>query len=212
MDMKRAMAGVTGGTSARHVAVGVMVLLAGLAAVSSAMAQDSTFNAGSDRPGEMLLAQAGEPRPTARQIWRHLPELGIEQAPAGEVAASSRPPEPRRASPGPVRPAAPATTAVATGPRDLAQARLVIHSPASVTSDRVQGQAESLRAAGTAEVEIRRVPFAVSRRHVRFFHAEDREIAQRVAAMVAPGRRVEVADFTHFRPLPRIGTVELWLP
>jgi len=61
--------------------------------------------------------------------------------------------------------------------------------------------------------EIRVVRATPARPDIRYFHAPDRAAAERLAGTV--GRRLgpalPVRDFTHYRPLPQPGSIELWL-
>jgi hypothetical protein len=72
---------------------------------------------------------------------------------------------------------------------------------------------------------VRAVPFRVgpAAAGVRYFFAADRDAARRLLRAAAPllaegaGRagvvnRRTPADFTHYDPKPRPGTVEVWLP
>lgn len=99
--------------------------------------------------------------------------------------------------------------------RTLAQARVVIHYPERGGYERSQELTRLLRAVGTAEVETRAVRFAVDRQSIRYFHAADRDVSGKIADLVGVaggGGRETVSDFTTFRPIPRDGTVEIWLP
>jgi hypothetical protein len=51
------------------------------------------------------------------------------------------------------------------------------------------------------------VGFTVRQTHVRFYHADDRDGAARLADAVG----VEMRDFTESRPLPPAGTLEVWV-
>lgn len=94
----------------------------------------------------------------------------------------------------------------------LAQARIVIHYPERGGYERSEELVRLLRALGAGEVETRPVRYAVERQSIRYFHAADREVAGTVGEAVGGGGRATVSDFTFYRPLPRKGTIEIWLP
>ena len=147
--------------------------------------------------------------PTAQEIWRHLPGRTIETAPAPAPA-----PEPRPASrverPPVDRPRA--AVAEAEPSRTLAQARVVIHYPERGGFERAEEIVRLLRALGTAEVETRPVRYAVERQSIRYFHAADREASAQISLALGGGGWETPSDFTFFRPSPRRGTIEIWLP
>ncbi len=79
--------------------------------------------------------------------------------------------------------------------------------------------AERLRGAGAGSIEMVEVDVRIGRDQLRFYFDDDRADAQRLAAALAipagqgtgPARSPEVRDFTFYRPLPRGGTIEIWL-
>ena len=175
-------------------------------------------------------AQAdGSGLPTAKEIWQHLyplPDQTSEPAPLLAPAPTPKPTPPAAAEPRPGAPAAttpprapvaaarssvPKTTA-AVPSRTLAQARVVIHYPERGGYERSEELVRLLRAVGTAEVETRPVRYPVKRQSIRYFHAADRDVSGIIGEMVGGGGRATVSDFTYFRPSPRNGTVEIWLP
>ncbi|MDP5308475.1 hypothetical protein [Paracoccus spongiarum] len=153
------------------------------------------------------LPAAAQEVPTARQIWRHLPQMA---GPPQEATIPQAKPAPRPAATA-AAPAAARTTAPPAD-RDLSQARVVIHHPAQSGPKASRDLARRLRAAGAGEVEIREVGFAIGRRDIRYFHASDRALSRQLDRLIGLRRNAAVSDFTHFRPLPRNGTVEVWLP
>lgn len=185
-------------------------------------------------------AQANGNLPDAQDIWRHLPPLPgqtrapapapePEPEPAPAPAPAPRPSPPAAAAPRSAAPIAAAPRRAAAAParndapgatnpmisRTLAQARVVIHYPERGGYERSQELTRLLRAVGTAEVETRAVRFAVDRQSIRYFHAADRDVSGKIADLVGVaggGGRETVSDFTTFRPIPRDGTVEIWLP
>lgn len=164
--------------------------------------------------------------PTAGDIWRHLPGRATPQAPERTVPAGPAPAAPATApaaSPAPAAPARPAATAAS--PRNaaalraqparqtaLSDARVVIHRSAWATARDAQALARRLRRSGAGEVEIRPVRLRLEKQSIRYFHAADRAVSETLGELVGRNGRGTVEDFTHYRPLPRRGTVEVWLP
>jgi hypothetical protein len=74
--------------------------------------------------------------------------------------------------------------------------------------------ADRLADAGETVAGIRTVGHAISALRVRYFFAADRDRAAAVARQIGTtvGGPVRVEDFTHFRPLPAPGVIEVWLP
>jgi hypothetical protein len=111
-------------------------------------------------------------------------------------------------------PAPPAPRAATTAPR------IVVHHGADPESGGVAAQlAEQLRRAGLGGVEVRPVGFEIGAASVRYFHVGDRAAAERLVNALGPflawhGRAAPSTpiDFTDFRPLPRAGSLEIWLP
>ena len=92
-------------------------------------------------------------------------------------------------------------------------ARVIIHFPASAEAEALAARA-ALVGLGVAEVETVPVRFAIGRSNVRYYHAEDRDGAGRVAEAIAgslAGGQPAARDFTDFRPPPLAGRVEIWL-
>ena len=89
-------------------------------------------------------------------------------------------------------------------------ARIVVHykDAEEAAADLV----EVLQTLGFAQSELRRVPHRIENRNVRFFHEQNRRIAEDVSDILrAMGSRSEVRDFTHLAPSPSFGTIEVWL-
>ena len=146
------------------------------------------------------------------------PEAPAVAATADRTTATTEPapepaPEPRPASrverPPVDRPRA--AVAEAEPSRTLAQARVVIHYPERGGFERAEEIVRLLRALGTAEVETRPVRYAVERQSIRYFHAADREASAQISLARGGGGETP-SDFTFFRPSPRRGTIEIWLP
>jgi hypothetical protein len=76
-----------------------------------------------------------------------------------------------------------------------------------------------LQTRGFAVADIRPVNVEIERPAVRYFFESDRPAIRRLAAAIdaffakAPGKApAQVADFSHVRPKPPQGSVEVWLP
>jgi hypothetical protein len=70
----------------------------------------------------------------------------------------------------------------------------------------------ALRAAGFANVRVRQVPAGVARTDLRYFHAADRAAAIAAARVLRQERPpAAVRDFTHYRPSPQAGLIEIWM-
>lgn len=77
-----------------------------------------------------------------------------------------------------------------------------------------------LRDRGFGVADIRAVPFTIAMPRVRYFFADDRESARGLSRAFAEFRRdtgtlrqpVRLEDYAHYRPQPREGNVEVWLP
>lgn len=155
---------------------------------------------------------SGSGLPSAEEIWRHLPGRATEPAPAPApkpvAPASEAQPGPSAAT---ARSRAPKAIAD-TRPRTLAQARVVIHYPEQGGFERAEELVRLLRILGAAEVETRSVRYPVDRQSIRYFHAADRDVSGIIADSIGGGGRATVSDFTFYRPTPRNGTIEIWLP
>jgi hypothetical protein len=89
----------------------------------------------------------------------------------------------------------------------------VVHYPRQAGPDAARSVAAELQARGYSRTELRPVSLAVRRANVRFFHDQNRTVARTVNELVqATGRSSDLRDFTHYSPLPSVGTVEVWLP
>ena len=149
-----------------------------------------------DRVGPPI--EAPEPPVTAAPQERPAP--AATSAPAPAPAATPTP--------------APAETAAVSSPR------IVVHHGDDQESSAVAEQlASQLLSAGIGQVEVRAVKFDVATASVRYFFDQDRAGAERLTAAIGPflswhGRAAPSTPigFTDFRPLPRQGTIEIWLP
>ncbi len=110
------------------------------------------------------------------------------------------------------RPASPPTHAPLTLPTASHAARAVVHIHGSIPPLERRALESALKAAGFPRVAWREVDFAIGRSNVRFFHDQDRDLAQTAGAALAKGGRAAAArDFTHFRPPTAPGTIEVWV-
>ena len=91
-------------------------------------------------------------------------------------------------------------------------ARFVIHYQANqaTAAMRARRLAEQLADAGGAEVELRTVALRVSLDNIRLFHENDRVHALEAGTRLGKGETA-LRDFSDYRPLPRPGTIEVWL-
>jgi hypothetical protein len=91
--------------------------------------------------------------------------------------------------------------------------RIVVHYRAQSGASTAQRVAAELRARGFARTELRPVSFGISAANVRYFHDQNRPAAREVNELLGSmWRRSDLRDFTHYSPLPSVGTVEVWLP
>lgn len=106
-------------------------------------------------------------------------------------------------------------------PAIFAPLRIFVHHGAADPDGATlaRGLAADLRAAGAGYVEVKSVPFTVVTTSVRYFRPDDRPATEQVTAAIRPvltakGRAAPSTpiDFTDFRPLPRPGTIEIWVP
>ncbi|HUG62079.1 MAG TPA: hypothetical protein VMP03_09545 [Methylomirabilota bacterium] len=91
--------------------------------------------------------------------------------------------------------------------------RIVVHAPRSALAE-IAGPLTRALDTMTDDVEMVGVDLALRASRVRYFYPEDRTAAQSVRRAVAATEgdwNVELSDFTHYRPLPRPGTVEVWI-
>lgn len=83
---------------------------------------------------------------------------------------------------------------------DLGDLRLILHAPPAVTQDHLAANLAALRAAGIEDPAPLPARVSISRTNLRYFHPEDRRIAERLAAHLAAvtgDAAIEVRDFTH---------------
>jgi len=118
-------------------------------------------------------------------------------------------------APAPVRIASIGSTGPAPVPivsTGAASVRIVIHHRGG--DDTAEARARELHARlaarGKFDVELRPVTAPVAADHLRIFFESDRQTAQNTRELLASGP-ISIRDFSDYRPLPRPGTIELWL-
>ena len=148
--------------------------------------------AGSDRPGSAIDPAPGvNGKPAGDQA---VPEAAGVIPPATSAAPEPEPePEPEVPSP-------------------AETARIVIHHHAGDVAGaaRARELRGRLAARDGITVEIRAVPMRVSLDNMRIFFASDRRQARDARDLAGSGS-MPIRDFSHYRPLPRPGTIEIWL-
>lgn len=117
-------------------------------------------------------------------------------------------------------PESPLISDAATVPVAVTPARIVIHHTRGgpIALERARSLAAALEQRAIGATIVRPVDFAISRTAVRYFFADDAERAADLHWLTQetdPGARdgaiEQPQDFSHFRPLPRLGTIEIWL-
>lgn len=119
---------------------------------------------------------------------------------------------PTTAAPGPASlPSREATTDRGDNP-PTGNTRIVIHYPVNdpAAQTRARGLAARLLKTGSAEVEMRAVPLMVSIDNIRLFREQDRTHALEIRESLGTDITA-IRDFSNYRPLPRPGTIEVWL-
>ena len=161
----------------------------------------ATTQAAAQEEAPVVPGGTGNGLPTAEEIWRHLPDR------YGQAAD----PHSEDVSVPDAKPAVPDSSIAVPQPA-LSRARVVIHHASSEGPERSLELARRLRDAGAGEVEVRPVDFQIGRQSIRYFHDADRAVSQALKEVIRPDHSVTIDDFTHFRPLPSGGMVEVWLP
>ncbi|PWR02875.1 hypothetical protein DKT77_09890 [Meridianimarinicoccus roseus] len=92
-------------------------------------------------------------------------------------------------------------------PPTLARAKIHVNVPRFASQNLVADKIDALRQAGFSDLPRADTPYTIRTGQVRFYHAEDAQIAE----LVARQADVELRDFTSYAPKPRPGTVELWM-
>jgi hypothetical protein len=134
-------------------------------------------------PAPFLAAAPGAPEAAGHAAAR--------LAPAASPMATEEPPAP------PPRPAE-------------ARPWVVVHAVS--LPGPAQAIARALRAAGFADVKLRRVETAPAVAELRHFRAADRAHAERAATAAGFGAGTPIRDFSHYSPSPEAGLVEIWTP
>ncbi|MSU89896.1 hypothetical protein GE300_09780 [Rhodobacteraceae bacterium 2CG4] len=90
--------------------------------------------------------------------------------------------------------------------------RVAVHVPYDADVDFGRAVAGYLMTDGLDVFAVRTFRFGLGAPNVRFFHASDRAVAERVArVLTAYGLAAEARDFTHYRPPPEPGLIEVWI-
>jgi hypothetical protein len=100
-----------------------------------------------------------------------------------------------------------------------ADARVFVHYTISEpgAGDDARRLARYLQVQGFRVVDVRGVSFPIHTSRIRYFFEEDRREAQTLGGGLSDffgggaGERVEIDDFTYFRPKPMPGNLEVWL-
>lgn len=85
--------------------------------------------------------------------------------------------------------------------------RIHLHAPANVPQRVVDNLQSTLEGLGVAVQPPNRVGFSVASTQIRYYHAEDADIATELATAIEALPR----DFTDFSPPPVLGTLEIYL-
>lgn len=105
-------------------------------------------------------------------------------------------------------------------PVAVTPARIVIHHTRGgrITLERVRSLAAALEQRAIGVTSMRPVDFEIARTSIRYFFTADAEraadlhwLTQEVDPVARDGAIEQPQDFTHYRPLPREGTIEIWL-
>lgn len=90
--------------------------------------------------------------------------------------------------------------------------RIVIHHSESSGPGAAEALAATLTDAGYPPPELRAVAAPISRPSARYYHAADREMLLRLAALAeAAGTPLEVRDLPEAAPAPAPGSLDIWL-
>jgi len=90
--------------------------------------------------------------------------------------------------------------------------RVAIHVPVGTEPTFAQAVTRFIVNDGLDVFAVRNFRFGLDSPNIRFFHASDRAVAERVArVLTAYGLPAEARDFTHFRPPPEPGLIEVWI-
>jgi hypothetical protein len=92
-------------------------------------------------------------------------------------------------------------------PAPTAEFTLMVHAPATLTEAEVATAADAFEAAGFGAITPKTVDVNIRETNVRYYAAEDRAVAARLAEVL--GARLR--DFTGFSPKPPEGTIEVWM-
>lgn len=107
---------------------------------------------------------------------------------------------------------APPIAADAAASIGSAPTRLVIHHHEgdAAAKARARELKAQFAAPGKLDVQLRPVTASVAADNLRIFFESDRRFAEHTIKPLLSGP-ISIRDFRHYRPLPRAGTIELWL-
>lgn len=127
-------------------------------------------------------------------------------------------PEPAAGPPQEGAPEQETSNTAAALPPVAANTRVFIHFAGDAAAgERANALYNDLTAdGGYPLVVLREVDFAIAAPRIRYFHAADAEAAQRLAGFLdhpdTVGGDWTLQDFTHYRPQPTTGTLEIYVP
>ncbi|MGF1477596.1 MAG: hypothetical protein ACFB6S_18790 [Geminicoccaceae bacterium] len=97
----------------------------------------------------------------------------------------------------------------------VAEVRVVIHVSQTGSVQDLPVIVRGLIEAGYDRTELRRVPFTIGTTNIRYFFPSDRPEAELIDQVVSDALGASTPpgpeDFTHYRPLPSEGLVEIWV-
>lgn len=143
---------------------------------------------------------------------------------AANAAASMLPQTSAQPETGPPSNAASGSEPHHSGPSAIAPTthpvvQVYIHYSAGRSQDQqlAEHMASDLRGQGFTVAELRPVDFGIHRGSIRYFFAHDRAASRQLMAALARfaaagSAPAAIKDFTHYRPSPRPGTLEIWVP
>lgn len=165
---------------------------------------------GAAEPGEVERTGIGSAVPQA--TWSPSPVPAPRMARLSDAPAGGGPDQVGAAA-SPSQGTAPAGRLEAPQRSASAPPRIVLHYRTEAGESAARSLARTLRARGLVRTELRRVPVDVSQANVRYFHDQNRLVARQVnGLLLSMGRHSDLRDFTHYAPLPSVGTVEVWFP
>lgn len=165
-----------------------------------AAAPEPAVAALSDRAAEAASVAAAAPSELSAPDLPASPALPTGEASTPEVTVA-----PLDA---PVPPEGPAPAAAEVAPiADPGSYMVTVNAAPGAAAAEIADVTAALAGAGFPDRRPQPVGFTVSRTHLRYYHAADAEAAREIAARIG----AEARDFTHFRPSPPTGKIEVWI-